>query len=81
MAVVEEQLADYRTVIKYARQQAEFDPNRIILWGTSFSGTVALFSSSFSINKPSTGGHAITLAAEVRSTFKLWLLLYVKVVM
>ncbi|KAI0784530.1 alpha/beta-hydrolase [Abortiporus biennis] len=35
---VSEQLDDYRTVIKYCRQQAEFDPQRVILWGSSFSG-------------------------------------------
>ena len=33
-----EQLQDYRTVIKYCRQQPEFDPQRVILWGTSFTG-------------------------------------------
>jgi len=35
---VNDQLEDYRTVIKYARQQPEFDPARIVLWGSSFSG-------------------------------------------
>ncbi|PIL35651.1 hypothetical protein GSI_02381 [Ganoderma sinense ZZ0214-1] len=35
---VSEQLDDYRTVVKYVRQQPEFDPQRVILWGTSFSG-------------------------------------------
>ncbi|KAI0635852.1 alpha/beta-hydrolase [Trametes polyzona] len=35
---VSEQLDDYRTVIKYCRQQPEFDPHKVILWGTSFSG-------------------------------------------
>ncbi|THH29920.1 hypothetical protein EUX98_g4265 [Antrodiella citrinella] len=35
---VNEQLEDYRTVIKYCRQQPVFDPNRIVVWGTSFSG-------------------------------------------
>ncbi|TFY65624.1 hypothetical protein EVG20_g5462 [Dentipellis fragilis] len=29
---------DYRTVVKWARQQAEFDPNRLVLWGTSYAG-------------------------------------------
>lgn len=37
---VTEQLEDYGTVVKYARQQAELDPQRVILWGTSFSGMV-----------------------------------------
>jgi len=36
---VKEQLEDYRTVISYARQQPEFDPQQVILWGSSFSGT------------------------------------------
>lgn len=36
---VSEQLEDYRTVIKFCRQQPEFDPQRVILWGTSFAGT------------------------------------------
>lgn len=36
--VVKNQLEDYRTVIKYARQQPEFDPQRVIVWGSSFSG-------------------------------------------
>ncbi|EMD31306.1 hypothetical protein CERSUDRAFT_100500 [Gelatoporia subvermispora B] len=35
---VTEQLDDYKAVIKFCRQQPEFDPNRVILWGTSFSG-------------------------------------------
>ncbi|KAL6298647.1 alpha/beta-hydrolase [Sparassis latifolia] len=35
---VSEQLEDYRTVIKYCRQRSEFDPQRVILWGTSFAG-------------------------------------------
>ncbi|KAI0833393.1 alpha/beta-hydrolase [Trametes gibbosa] len=35
---VSEQLDDYRSVIKYCRQQPEFDPHRVVLWGTSFSG-------------------------------------------
>ncbi|KAF8872585.1 alpha/beta-hydrolase [Infundibulicybe gibba] len=40
--IVEEQLDDYRTVITYARQQAEFDPQRVIVWGTSLSGGHAI---------------------------------------
>jgi len=35
---VADQLEDYRTVIKYCRQQPAFDPNRIVVWGTSFAG-------------------------------------------
>ncbi|KAJ8495969.1 hypothetical protein ONZ51_g1403 [Trametes cubensis] len=35
---VSEQLEDYRTAVKYCRQQPEFDPHKVILWGTSFSG-------------------------------------------
>ena len=53
---VSEQLEDYRTVIKFCRQQPEFDPQRVILWGTSFAGghvaalaaEVRLLSSSYS---------------------------------
>ncbi|KAK7055886.1 hydrolase-4 domain-containing protein [Favolaschia claudopus] len=37
--VVEDQLEDYRTVIKYVRQQPEFDSQRLVLWGSSFSGS------------------------------------------
>ncbi|KAJ7471033.1 alpha/beta-hydrolase [Mycena latifolia] len=33
-----EQQEDYRTVVKYARLQPEFDPLRVILWGFSFGG-------------------------------------------
>ena len=36
---VSEQLEDYRTVINWTRQRPELDKNRIILWGTSFSGS------------------------------------------
>ncbi|KAJ7765819.1 alpha/beta-hydrolase [Mycena maculata] len=36
--VVNDQLEDYRTVIKYARQQPGFDAQRLVLWGSSFSG-------------------------------------------
>ncbi|KAJ6577969.1 alpha/beta-hydrolase [Mycena capillaripes] len=36
--VVKDQLDDYRTVIKYVRQQPEFDAQRLIVWGSSFSG-------------------------------------------
>lgn len=35
---VSEQLDDYRAVIKHCRQQPEIDPQKVILWGTSFSG-------------------------------------------
>ncbi|KZP06855.1 alpha/beta-hydrolase [Athelia psychrophila] len=38
MVVVKEQLEDYRTVVKYARHDPAFDPQRVILFGTSFSG-------------------------------------------
>jgi len=36
--IVDEQLDDYRSVIKYARQSDLFDPTKVIAWGTSFSG-------------------------------------------
>lgn len=35
---ITEQLDDYRTVVKYCRQQPELDPQRVVLWGTSLSG-------------------------------------------
>ncbi|KAF8151266.1 alpha/beta-hydrolase [Mycena galopus ATCC 62051] len=35
---VSEQQDDYRTVIKYARQQPQYDPHRIVVWGFSFAG-------------------------------------------
>jgi len=35
---VDEQQDDYRTVIKYARQQPQYDPQRVVIWGFSFSG-------------------------------------------
>jgi alpha/beta superfamily hydrolase len=38
VVVVAEQLEDYRAVFKYARQQEEFDAQKVILWGSSFSG-------------------------------------------
>ncbi len=37
---VSEQLDDYRTVVKWCRQQPDLDPQRVILWGTSFAGAV-----------------------------------------
>jgi hypothetical protein len=40
---IKEQLEDYRTVIKYARQQPELDAQRVIVFGTSFSGNNFLF--------------------------------------
>ncbi|KAJ6611171.1 Alpha/Beta hydrolase protein [Mycena sp. CBHHK59/15] len=35
---VHEQLDDYRTVVKYARLQPQYDPQRVIIWGFSFAG-------------------------------------------
>jgi pimeloyl-ACP methyl ester carboxylesterase len=32
------QIADYRAVVRWARQLDGVDPDRIVLWGTSFSG-------------------------------------------
>ncbi|KAJ7629685.1 hypothetical protein DFH06DRAFT_1338103 [Mycena polygramma] len=29
---------DYRTVVKYARQQPQYDPQRVVVWGFSFTG-------------------------------------------
>jgi len=40
--LVNEQLEDYRTVIEYARGQPEFDGQRVVLWGSSFSGGHAI---------------------------------------
>ncbi|PAV16166.1 hypothetical protein PNOK_0778600 [Pyrrhoderma noxium] len=39
---VSEQLEDYRTVLAWVRQQKEFDPQRVVVWGTSFSGGHAI---------------------------------------
>ncbi|KAJ3478609.1 hypothetical protein NLI96_g9636 [Meripilus lineatus] len=63
---VSEQLDDYRTVVKYCRQQPEFDPQRVILWGSSFSGTSCPDASFvMQLTLPCRlGGHAITLASE-----------------
>src|SRR5262249_31579302 len=35
---VRRQIEDYRTVVDWARQLDRVDPERIVLWGTSFSG-------------------------------------------
>jgi dienelactone hydrolase len=35
---IERQIADYRAVVQWARQLDGVDPDRIVLWGTSFSG-------------------------------------------
>lgn len=43
VANIKGQLEDYRTVIKYARQQHELDAQRVIVFGTSFSGNYFLF--------------------------------------
>ncbi|KAJ6524240.1 alpha/beta-hydrolase [Mycena vulgaris] len=40
--IVKDQLEDYRTVIKYARQQLQFDSQRLVVWGSSFSGGHAI---------------------------------------
>ncbi|KAK1221537.1 hypothetical protein PQX77_015656 [Marasmius sp. AFHP31] len=34
---VEEQHEDYRSVIKYAQLQPEINPDRVVVWGTSFA--------------------------------------------
>ena len=39
-----EQLEDYRTVIAWVRQQEQFDSQRVIMWGTSYSGASLLHS-------------------------------------
>jgi len=36
--IVKDQLEDYRTVIRYAREQPQFDSERVVVWGSSFSG-------------------------------------------
>lgn len=36
-----EQLDDYRTVINYCRKQVQFNPHKVVVWGTSFSGKLA----------------------------------------
>ena len=35
---IERQIADYRAVVRWARQLDGVDPDRMVLWGTSFSG-------------------------------------------
>ncbi|KAJ6492495.1 alpha/beta-hydrolase [Mycena vitilis] len=40
--IVKDQLEDYRTVIKYAKEQPEFDKERLVVWGSSFSGGHAI---------------------------------------
>lgn len=35
---IRRQKADYRAALAFARQQPEVDPQRAVLWGTSFSG-------------------------------------------
>jgi dienelactone hydrolase len=35
---IERQVADYQAVVRWARQLDGVDPDRIVLWGTSFSG-------------------------------------------
>ncbi|KAF7327252.1 Hydrolase-4 domain-containing protein [Mycena kentingensis (nom. inval.)] len=42
LLIVEEQLEDYRTVIKYARQQPQFHPQRVVVWGSSYAGGHAI---------------------------------------
>ncbi|TRM63004.1 alpha/beta-hydrolase [Schizophyllum amplum] len=37
-----EQVEDFRTVIKWARQQPQFDAQRVVVWGTSFGGGHAI---------------------------------------
>ncbi|KIJ48569.1 hypothetical protein M422DRAFT_777801 [Sphaerobolus stellatus SS14] len=39
---INEQLDDYRSVVKFARQQPEFDAQKVVLWGTSLSGGYAV---------------------------------------
>jgi len=35
---INEQLADWASAIAYARSRPELDPNRVVLWGSSFGG-------------------------------------------
>ena len=61
-----EQLEDYRTVIAWVRQREEFDSQRVILWGTSYSGALLV---RFVCRRTQTvfefvGGHAVSLASE-----------------
>jgi pimeloyl-ACP methyl ester carboxylesterase len=35
---ISERLEDYRTVVKYCRQQEDFDAQKVVLWGYSFAG-------------------------------------------
>lgn len=44
--IIDKQLEDYRTVLKFARQQEEFDSTKIILWGSSFSGGHVIYLSA-----------------------------------
>lgn len=39
---IDHQIVDYRAVVSWARTQAGVDPDRIVLWGTSFSGGLVL---------------------------------------
>jgi len=42
-----EQIEDYRNAITWASSQSEVDPNRIGLWGTSFSGAHVLWAAAY----------------------------------
>lgn len=41
----QDQMEDYASVVKYCRQHEEFgfDPQRVVLWGYSFSGECSVF--------------------------------------
>ncbi|KAK7055913.1 peptidase-S15 domain-containing protein [Favolaschia claudopus] len=59
---VSEQQDDYRTVVKYARQQPEYDPQRVVIWGFSFSGT---YTHSMALDSFTNSSPALNVAASM----------------
>ena len=64
---VSEQLEDYNTVFQWVRKNPQFDRDKIVLWGFSFSGMEVLrdLCCYRSADLQLTGGHVLTLSAEV----------------
>lgn len=66
MIKIDEQEDDYRAVIKYCRSQSDLNPNKVILWGTTFSGTHGYSGiACVLVLRIGPGGHVVKLASEV----------------
>ena len=75
---IKKQLADWKAAIRYARSLREADPERVILWGTSFGGGHVLETASDDVRLaavisqcPFTDGLASSLAMKPLTSIQL----------